>query len=122
MIHGIGTDIIEIERIKAAIERRSLPFLTRLFTERELERVKSASETFRAIHLAGRFAAKEAVVKALGCGFQGVDWKDIEIINDASGKPTVVLSEKIALRFNNPNLILTISHSKMHAVAFCIWQ
>lgn len=122
MIQGIGIDIIEIERIKNAINAHQMPFLNRLFTEKELEKVYSASEAYRAIHVAGRFAAKEAVVKALGTGFQGISWHDIQILNDEAGKPVVTLSDEIAARFNHPRLLITISHSKEHATAFCVWE
>jgi len=122
MIKGIGIDIIEIERIKDAITRRKDAFIERLFTEKERQMCPTGSETSLATHYAGRFAAKEAVSKALGTGFRGIDWKDIEIISDELGKPNVFLSQKIRERFGNPQLLITISHSKIHASAFCLWQ
>jgi holo-[acyl-carrier protein] synthase len=122
MIKGIGIDIIEIERIAAAIKRRKEAFIERLFTENERLDTRSGTDEYLATHYAGRFAAKEAVTKALGTGFRGIDWKDIEIVNDELGKPSVILSFKIAERFSNPQLLISISHSKVHACAFCLWQ
>ncbi len=77
MIFGIGTDIIEIKRIKKAIAR-SPRFIERLFTEQELEYYKK--KDMKAQHIAGGFSAKEAVLKALGTGLRGFKWKDIEIL------------------------------------------
>ena len=124
MILGIGIDIIEIDRFHTVIERRGKNFLKRLFTERELRRMYGAeSLTMHLItHFAARFAAKEAVTKALGTGFRDIDWHDIEIINNELGKPEVFLSEKLAKRFDHPNLMLSISHSKTQGCAFCLWQ
>ncbi len=114
MIKGLGIDIIEIERIAKAIEKKG--FIERIFTRNE--RPAAANVT----HYAGRFAAKEAVVKALGTGFRGITWQDIEVLNDSLGKPYVTLSPEISKRFDNPQLLLTISHNKSSALAVCIWQ
>ena len=122
MIKGIGIDIIEIDRIAKALARRGEHFTSRLFTPNERQKEATCTPSYLAIYYAGRFAAKEAVVKALGTGFRGIDWQDIEILNDELGKPTVHLSPHISERFGNPNLLITISHSKIHASAFCVWQ
>jgi len=120
-ILGIGTDIIEIERIAMAIQRHGTRFLDHLFTLKEQEyafRRKPSDATF-----AGRFAAKEAISKALGTGIgQSVGWKDIEILSDELGKPLVFLSQRIQQKFHSPNILVSISHSKQHAVAFAIWS
>src|SRR5205085_2833905 len=105
-----------------AIERRGNPFISRLFTSREQLHGEAYTQEYIASYYAGRFAAKEAVVKALGTGFRGIDWKDIEIISDSLGKPVACLSEPIAGRFGNPSLLISISHSKNTACAFCLWQ
>ncbi|MBS0633829.1 MAG: holo-ACP synthase [Verrucomicrobia bacterium] len=118
MIKGIGTDIIEIERIAKAIERHGEEFINRLFTRNEQLPASARNPAY----FAGRFAAKEAVVKALGTGFRGISWLDIEVLNDSLGKPYINLSPAIAKRFDNPELLITISHSKESAVAFCLWQ
>lgn len=116
MIKGIGLDIIEIDRIALAIERTKGRFIERLFTRNEIR--PNAPATY----YAGRFAAKEAVVKALGTGFRGITWQDIEVLSDSMGKPYVNLSPDIAKRFDHPQLLLTITHSKAYASSCCIWQ
>ena len=68
-------------------------------------------------HFAGRFAAKEAIVKALGTGFSGISWTDIEIVNDENGKPYANLSQK----FQNIQMLLSISHCHAYATAVAIW-
>lgn len=121
MILGIGNDIIEIERIRIIIERYSQRFLNRLFTLKE--QAYCLKRKNPALHFAGRFAAKEAVAKALGTGFsKGLDWTDIEILNDINGKPIVVPSDQLNELFNNPKLQISISHCHAYATAFAIWQ
>ncbi|MGI6679311.1 MAG: holo-ACP synthase [Dehalobacterium sp.] len=119
MICGLGADIIEISRIKKAAQRAS--FLQRVFTEREIALCRERHNFFAS--LAVRFAAKEAVAKALGTGFRGYGWKDIEILSDSLGKPTVVLRGNAIMikeRLNIINMGITMSHSKDYAVAFCV--
>ena len=115
MIIGIGTDIIEISRIQKAVENKS--FLSKIYT-------KSEQQLFRNYEtLAGNFAAKEAVVKAMGTGFKGCSPKEIEILRHESGKPYVVLHNKTKEIFdsiNGGNILISISHSKENAVAFAV--
>jgi len=123
MILGIGTDLIEIERIKRSFERYGARFLDRIFTEREQNYCLKHKQ--KETHLAGRFAAKEAISKALGTGItEIVGWKDIEIINNTQGKPEVILSNAIlANHFNQQGHLyiqLSISHTHTHALAFAI--
>ena len=119
-IAGLGNDIIEINRVKKAYEEHKEAFLDRLFTAKEQEYCKAQENPFP--RLAGRFAAKEAIVKALGCGFGSeVAWKDIEILVDESGKPVVHLSGELSRRFDHPTLLITISHCKEYASAVAIW-
>jgi len=122
MIHGIGTDIIEIERITGSIERHGSHFLDRLFTTEEQEYALRFQESARTF--AGRFAGKEAVAKALGTGIgEEVSWKDIKILNDTRGKPIVILAAHLMERFGHPEILLSISHCKQYATAFCvIWK
>ena len=121
MILGIGVDIIEIDRIAKAFERHGMRFLDRIFTKKEQEYCLS-HQSF-AIHLAGRFAAKEAIAKALGTGITGTThFTDFEILNDPTGKPQVHLSSNLKAQFNNPNILISISHSKSHATGFAVWQ
>ena len=116
MITGIGTDIIEIKRIEAAVKGKR--FLKKCYTQAEVDRCNqsnaAASENF-----AGYFAAKEAVAKALGTGFRGFSPADIEIIHDALGKPMVRLSENISIP-KDSNIFISISHGKEHATAVAV--
>lgn len=117
---GIGNDIIEVDRIRKSIERYGDRFLDRVFTQREQTYCLARKDA--AIHFAGRFAAKEAVVKALGTGFtEAVSWVDIEVVNDAKGKPTVLLSAKANHIFNQPLLHISISHCHTYATAVAVW-
>lgn len=118
MISGIGSDIIEIERIREILTHHGSTFLDKILTLNE----KAYCQTMRdmAPTLAGRFSGKEAVAKALGTGFgEHLDFHDVEILNDEMGKPNVFLSPKAAKYFGNPRLHITISHCKSHAIAFC---
>ncbi|MGH7184850.1 MAG: holo-ACP synthase [Pseudomonadota bacterium] len=91
MIIGIGNDMIDIRRVERTIERYGERFLERVFTE--TERLKSDGRTMRAASYAKRFAAKEACAKALGTGFrQGVFWRDMGVVNLATGRPTLKLT------------------------------
>jgi len=91
MILGLGNDIIDIRRVERTIERYGERFLSRVFTE--IERRKSDNRAGRAASYAKRFAAKEACAKALGTGFrQGVFWRDVGVVNLASGRPTLQLT------------------------------
>ena len=120
-MQGLGNDIIEIARIREAIQKHQQHFIDRLFTLKEKQDCLTYADP--AIRFAGRFAAKEATAKALGVGF-GKDllWHDIEIHNLKSGKPIVKFTQKINIRFNHPNVLISISHSKTHATAIAIWQ
>jgi holo-[acyl-carrier protein] synthase len=121
MILGIGNDIVEVKRIRDVIERHELRFLNRLFTPQEQDYCLSHKDPV--LHFAGRFAAKEAIVKALGTGFrEGIDWIDFEIMPNNKGKPVIKLSEKIQIEFKSPLLHLSISHCQAYATAVAIWE
>lgn len=124
MIVGLGLDIAEIDRIKAAIDRHGRPFLERVFTPDEVaycERYKNKFERY-----AGRFASKEAAMKALGTGWSGgVRWRDIEVVREASGKPSLQLAgvaRQIANRLGVKTIALTITHSGNLAIAEVIFE
>ncbi len=115
MIIGIGVDIIEIERIKQAVEKTE-GFLSRVFTASEIEFFSQRRNNPQVI--AGNFAAKEAVVKALGTGLRGFEWTDIEVLRDALGKPYVLLYNSASTILANDCVIhISISHCKEYAVA-----
>lgn len=120
MIVAIGNDIIEIARIKAAVERRGQSFLKRILTENEMSYCLQFTPPYARI--AGRFAAKEAISKAFGTGIGAqVSWHDIEISNEPTGKPLVVLSPKASELFPY-EILLSISHSKEYALATALIQ
>lgn len=113
MIIGTGIDIIEISRIAQAISRWGDGFLHHIFTDEEIQ--YSQKNRFPNQHFAGRFAAKEAVLKAFGKNSH-ISWKDIEIINDEDGKPLCRYKDK---KFKS-QILISISHSEHYAVASAI--
>ena len=117
-MQSVGVDIIEISRIRAAIDRYGERFLNRIYTERELKICHRKPEA-----LASRFAGKEAVMKALGTGVRGVGWREIEISSERSGKPLVQLYGKAqdkANRLGLGMLAISLSDSKEYAVAVVV--
>ena len=112
-IIGNGVDIIEVKRIKNAITRYGQSFLERIFTDTELKKASEHNNRYQ--HLAGRFAAKEAVFKALGKATLG--FKDMEVLNDSQGKPYCSLRKLKQSKFN---IHISISHIKNYAVASAI--
>ncbi|MEG1284377.1 MAG: holo-ACP synthase [Romboutsia sp.] len=112
-----GIDIIEIDRIKEAINKNN-KFLEKIFTKKEIEYFES--KAFRAETIAGNFAAKEAISKALGTGVRGYDFKDIEILRNELGKPIVKTYnnlETLCINYNVLEIKVSISHCKEYAVA-----
>ena len=116
MIETLGIDLIEIKRVTKVKERWGKRFLERVYTPKELE--YCLKKKYPEGSLAGRFAAKEAVMKALGTGLSsGVSWKDIEIINDRKGKPEVFLYGKTKKLLGKKRVLISISHTKEDAIA-----
>ncbi len=119
-MHCVGLDIIEIGRIERVVARWGESFLHRVYTEAELELCRN-----RAPQLAVRFAAKEAVMKALGTGTKGVGWRDIEVISDRNGKPVVVLhggAKRRAEEIGLNGLDISLSHSREYAIASVVGE
>ncbi|MFC2036042.1 holo-ACP synthase [Chloroflexota bacterium] len=119
-MHYIGIDIIEIVRIQRAIDYWGERFLHRIYTEPELRLCHK-----RTARLATRFAAKEAVMKALGTGTKGISWEEIEILAEPSGKPLVHLygkAQEKAKYLGLDKLDISLSDSKEYAVAFVIGE
>jgi holo-[acyl-carrier protein] synthase len=113
-----GVDLIEIDRIKVVMARQGKPWLERIFTSAELEYCGKRAES-----LAGRFAAKEAVAKALGSGIGDVSWKEIEILDDEQNAPVLNLhgaAENKAKQLGLTTWSISISHSQSHSVAFVV--
>ena len=118
-----GTDIIEIYRIKEIIEKSGEVFLNKVYTKNEIEYCERHNAA-KYQHYAARFAAKESVAKFLGTGFIGeFDWKEIEIINNAFGKPEVILSGRALEFFNNngyKGMAVSMSHCKEYATSMVV--
>jgi holo-[acyl-carrier protein] synthase len=118
MIRGLGIDIVEVDRIRRAVARWGEAFLFRVFTPEELAR--GGTHPAAAERLAGRFAAKEAVMKALGLGLRGIGWREIEITVDPLGKPGVRLTGRaaaVADRLGVRTWRVAISHTRQLAIA-----
>lgn len=120
MIFGVGIDIIEIERIKSSIEKFDQIFLNKIFTKTELEYCESKKNKYQ--HFAARFAAKEAISKALATGWsKGFRWKDVDIYNEKSGMPNVKLHGNLKdFLGKDKSLKITISHSQHYVTCFAI--
>ena len=117
MIKGLGIDIIEIGRIKKAIENEN--FLARVFTVKEIAYCEE-KKAQKAPSYAARFAGKEAVLKAFGTGLREGKLREIEIINDELGCPQVFLTgffAELAKRKNITSIYITLSHTKENAIA-----
>lgn len=114
MVDGIGTDIVEIARVETAINR-TRRFAERVFTEAEVAYCRSRGRPYQ--HFAGRFAAKEAVIKALG---RSVPWRDIEILNDPRGRPICTLHGKAQEIAGARRLLVSISHCELYSSATAI--
>jgi len=119
MILGTGLDIVEVDRVREMCSKWDGKFEERIFTRRELAYCKRKKQTYQS--LAARFAAKEALFKALGTGWSfSMCWKDVEITNDKLGKPNVILSgktQKIAEGMGVKKAMVSLSHTKQYAVA-----
>lgn len=113
MIIGTGVDITEVRRLRQAIEKWGDDFLNRVFTNEELENALTRGSLYQ--HLAGRFAAKEAVFKALGDA--KLNWKDVQILNNKQGKPYCNILNGRAKKLD---VYVSISHVKTYATAFAI--
>lgn len=122
MIIGIGTDIIEINRIQESIEKFGDRFLNKIFTKNEIEYCLPKPNKYQ--HFAVRFAAKEAVYKALHTINQNyVGWQSIEILNIDHGRPIVKLSDNVlAMLGADTNILISLSHSDNYATAYAILE
>ena len=120
MILGTGIDIIEIDRIKNSVERYGEQFLNKIYTRGELDYCLAKSSKFQ--HLAARFAAKEAVYKALTTGWHEVaTWQDIEISNEPNGMPIVSLKGNLqSFLSTDKSLKISISHSRDYVACIAI--
>jgi holo-[acyl-carrier protein] synthase len=119
---GIGTDIVEVLRIAQMIERHGELFINRVYTDEEIkycQKMRAATQ-----HFAGRWAAKEAILKALGTGWvKGISWRDMEIRSQPNGKPVVAFrggTRDVVERLGIIEMLVSISHCRSHATAYAM--
>ncbi len=121
-IVGIGTDITECLRIARMIERHGELFINRVYTPEEITYCQSRKQATQ--HFAGRWAAKEALLKALGTGWRrGITWRDLEILNEPGGKPVVSArggAKDVVEQLGITKLLVSISHCRTHATAYAV--
>lgn len=119
---GIGTDIIECLRIAQMIDRHGEQFINRVYTTHEIQYCQSRKAATQ--HFAGRWAAKEAILKALGTGWRkGIGWRDIEVTNEPDGRPVVRFrggARDIVEKAGIVEMLITISHCRSHATAYAL--
>ncbi len=119
MIIGTGVDIIEVDRVRGAIERHTERFLHRIYSKSEIDYCRESASPYQ--RFAPRFAAKEAVLKSLGIGWQkGAGFSNITVVNNAMGAPNVMLSGKsleISEKLGVKKIHLSLSHTSSYAVA-----
>ena len=124
MIVGTGVDLAEVPRVRASIERFGEKFITRIFTSGEIAYVERKANKYE--RYAARFAAKEAGMKAIGTGWRhGVTWKDFEVTNLPTGKPTLRfhgVAAEIANRLGVTNVALSITHTAELGMAHVILE
>ena len=124
MILGTGVDMAEVERIQASVERYGQRFVGRVFTEKEIAYVERKANKYE--RFAARFAAKEAGMKALGTGWsRGVRWKDFEVTNLPSGRPTLTLhgvAAELAAQLGVKASHLSLTHTPVSALAWVLFE
>ena len=119
---GIGTDITECLRIARMIERHGEQFINRVYTSEEIRYCQQRAQSTQ--HFTGRWAAKEAILKALGTGWRrGISWRDVEIRNESSGRPVVAVrggAKEVVEQRGITEGLISISHCRTHATAFAV--
>lgn len=124
MVVGLGVDIAEVPRIRAAVERYGDRFLNRVFTEGEIRYCRTKANLYE--RFAARFAAKEAAMKAIGTGLRGgISWHDFEVVREVSGRPTIAfhgVAAKVAERLGVRRSSLSLSHTEQMAIAQVILE
>jgi holo-[acyl-carrier protein] synthase len=121
-ILGIGTDIVECPRIGRMIEQHGELFLRRVYTDREIRYCQARKHAIE--HFAGRWAAKEAILKAIGTGWsRGICWTDLEVRNAPDGRPRVLVrggARDAALDRGIGDILVSISHCRTYATAYAL--
>lgn len=122
-IWGIGSDIVKVSRIEKILDRHRDSFLKRVYSEHEIDYAYARHRP--ALHLAARFAAKEAFVKALGLGIgKELSWRDVGVVNQSGGKPELAFSQRasVSLRQHNLTASLSLAHEQEFALAFVVLE
>jgi len=121
-IFGIGTDIVECLRIAQMIERHGELFINRVYTPHEIQYCQARKQATQ--HFAGRWAAKEAILKAVGTGWsKGIAWHDIEVRNEITGRPAVLIrggTRDTLEQLGVGPIMVSISHCRSHATAYAL--
>jgi holo-[acyl-carrier protein] synthase len=121
MVKGIGVDIIEIARVKKAIESTNYSFVKKVFTDNEIKYCEQQKNKFQ--HYAVRFAAKEAVLKAFSLGWNSGNWKNIEVLTHTNNAPYIVLKNKMKKLCRTKKIkkiFVSLSHFNSYAIAFVV--
>jgi holo-[acyl-carrier protein] synthase len=120
-ILGIGVDIVDVQRMKDVLEKQGKVFLNKVFSDMEVTYCKTRKKPH--IHFGARFAAKEAVAKAMRTGWSGAfHWRDIEVVNDQSGAPHILLSRDVAKALDQCIVHLSLSHTDTTVVALVVLE
>ncbi len=119
---GIGTDIVECLRIAQMLERHGELFASRVFTPAEIDYCSARKSATQ--HFSGRWAAKEAVLKAIGTSWvRGISWRDVEVVTDGTGQPSILLSggaAEICERRGVERVLISIAHCRSYATAHAV--
>lgn len=119
IIQGIGVDVVDVRRLKETLAKQGVAFTKKVFTEMEIEYCRGKKNPHE--HFAARFAAKEAVGKAMQTGWRGeFRWKDVEVVNEPSGAPKIVLYREVAETLKKCKVHLSLSHTENTVVAFAV--
>lgn len=120
-IKGIGVDVVDVKRMKTVLEKQGEYFLNKVFSDMEVTYCRTRKKPY--IHFAARFAAKEAVAKAMRTGWSGAfHWRDIEVVNDQSGAPHILLSRNVAKALEHCEVHLSLSHTDNTVVALVVLE
>ena len=118
-IQGIGVDVVDVQRLRHVLEEQGAYFVGKVFTDAEIVYCQSKRKPHE--HFAARFAAKEAVAKAMKTGWGGAfRWKDVEVVNEPSGAPKLILYREVADALARSHLHLSMSHTENTVVAFVV--
>jgi len=119
MIQGVGVDVVDVERMRSILTDQGAALIDRVFTDTEVAYCQSKQNPEQ--HFAARFAAKEAVSKAMQTGWSGIfRWKDVEVVNEPSGAPRILLYNEVAKSLGKSKVHLSLSHTENTVVALAV--